>query len=220
MIARLLVITPPSGLVQTTAIEVAQREGVSVAVLLREPGADALDLLAPGGRMGPLLRAAANHDLDVLLSCEAVDAERVAGPAQDAGLRGLQLRADPDDEAIARTKAAWPGGLVGASVHGPPRSCAADYVVFAPVFAPGTPAAFDKPPAGAGALHGWARRHRAVFALGGVEPATAAACVAAGAYGLAGISTFLGPAGRVAETVRALAGALARPRDVPPPQRG
>ncbi|MCR9161185.1 MAG: thiamine phosphate synthase [Nannocystaceae bacterium] len=216
MIPRLLVITPPMGPVPRTVVDVALEHGIDLAVLLREPAGDPLE---PRGRLETLRRAAVDAGLPVLLSCAAAELDRVVGPAADAGLCGLQLKGDPSEEALLRARAAWPEAIVGASVHGEPRAVAADYLVFAPVFAPRTASAWRKQAAGVAALGAWARWGR-VFALGGVEPDNAAACVAAGAYGLAAISSFLGSAEALAHTVRAFARALTLRPDVPPQTRG
>ena len=103
-------------------------------------------------------------------------------------------------------------------MHGAPGSGpeAADYVVFAPVFTPQTPAAFEKRAVGLEALVPWTASERRVYALGGISIQTAPACIAAGAFGVAGISTFLGSVDAVADTLAALAAVLAPARHVPP----
>lgn len=220
MIPPLLAITPPRGPVAATCVEVAAALGVELSVLLRDPSADPTAMLAPAHRMSGLLRAARANNVPVLGSCAAQDVTRFAGPARDAGLCGMQLRGDPSEAELLRARAAWPQAVLGASVHGDARSAAADYVVFAPVFPPRTAAAFAKRSVGVSPLAAWSAHHPRVFALGGVTPQTAGACVAAGAYGLAGISTFLGSADTVADTLRALASALTSAPDVPPRPRG
>ncbi len=220
MIPRLLAITPPVGPVATTCVEVASDLGVGLTVLLREPHSDPAALLHPQHRVAGLLRAAHRADAPVFASCAAEDAPRLAPAAREAGLRGLQLRGDPSDDALLRARAAWPQIVLGASVHGEPRAVAADYLVFAPVFPPGTDAGFAKQPRGCRPLAAWAARHPRVFALGGITPQTAPACITAGAYGLAGISTFLGARDTVTDTLRALARALTSAPDVPPSPRG
>lgn len=220
MIPRLLAITPPQGPVATTCLEAAADLGIALSVLLREPGENPEAMLRPDARVGPLLRVARAANIPVLASCTATDAVGFATTARDAGLCGLQLRGDPSDDELLRARAAWPQGILGASVHGDPRTVAADYVVLAPVFAPGTPAGFAKEAVGVEPLHHWSTRHPRVFALGGITPETAGACTAAGAYGVAGISTFLGSADAVADTLRALATVLTSAPDVPPRPRG
>ncbi len=220
MIPHLLAIAPPEGPAVPTSVEVAAELGIELAVLLRAPGEDPAAMLQPEHRLADLLRAARTASVPVLGSCAAPDVLRFAPLARDAGLCGLQLRGDPNDDELLRARAAWPEATLGASVHGQPRATSADYVVFAPVFVPGTPAGVAKRPVGVDPLAAWSAHHPRVFALGGVTPQTAGACVTAGAYGLAGISTFLGPADTVADTLRALAGALTSAPDVPPRPRG
>ncbi len=223
MIPRLLVITPPVGVVPPQCVQVAAALGVRIAVLLREPAGDPLRLLEPGARVADLLRAAQAAGFPVFLSCTAGDAARMVGPARGAGLTGLQLRGDPTPAQLQVPRDAWPEAVVGESVHGPAPAQphpghGADYQVFAPVHTPGTPAPFPKPAAGLEALAHRAARHPRVFALGGVTPDTAEGCLAAGAYGLAGISTFLGSVDALTDTVAALASVLARACDVSPPR--
>ncbi|MGH1340514.1 MAG: thiamine phosphate synthase [Nannocystales bacterium] len=220
MIPRLLAITPPRGPVATTCVDVAADLGLALAVLLRDPGVDPATMLHPEHRLGPLVRSARAADIPVLGSCAMPDVVRFAPLARDAGLCGLQLRGDPNEDELLRARAAWPEALLGASVHGGPRASTADYMVFAPVFAPRTAAAFAKPAAGVESLAAWTTRHPRVFALGGVTAETAGSCMHAGAYGLAGISTFLGSADALADTLQALARALARAPHVPPRPRG
>ncbi len=215
-----MAITPPQGPVAATPVEVAVDLGIPLRVLLRDPDSDPADMLRPEHRLGCLLRAAGAAGVPVMGSCAVHEFPRFAPIAADAGLCGVQLRGDPSEDDLLRARSAWPQAVLGASVHGDARAVAADYLVFAPVFAPQTPTTFEKRPMGVEALAAWCARHPRVFALGGVTPQNAGACAAAGAYGLAGISTFLGPAHAVADTVRALAGALTSARDVPPSPRG
>lgn len=207
MIPRLLAITPPTGPVSPACIAIAAEHGVPIAVLLREPGADPTEVVQCS-RTADLRAAALAAGVPMLLSCPGDLVEQVAPIAHAAGLSGLQLRGDPGDAALIRAREAWPDAWIGASVHGPARSCAADYVVFAPVFPPRTPSAVAKRPVGIGPLTRWCRTHPRVFALGGVDATTANACIDAGAYGLASISSLAGE--RVREDLPALARALAR----------
>lgn len=220
MIPRLLAITPPRGPVAATCVEVSLDLGIELSVLLREPDANPAQMLRLDARMGTLLRAARAGNVPVLGSCRAQDAETFSSVARDAGLRGLQLRGDPSEDELLRARSAWPEAILGASVHGDARVVSADYVVFAPVFAPRTAAGFAKRPRGLEPLTTWSARHPRVFALGGVTPQTAGLCAASGAYGVAGISTFLGSEDAVADTLRALARVLTSPPDVPPRPRG
>lgn len=217
MIPRLLAITPPRGPISRTVIDVAVEHGIPLAILLRDAEEEPAGAL--GRRFDVVRRAARDAGVPVLVSCAPTDVERVVAPARDAGLTGVQLKGDPTDAALLRARAAWPEATIGASVHGEPRDVAADYVVFAPVFAPRTASAVPKHAAGLEALSTWASRGR-VFALGGIEPTNADSCVRAGAYGLAGISSFLGSRAAVTDTVRAFARALTLRPDVPPESRG
>jgi len=88
-----------------------------------------------------------------------------------------------------------PRFLIGVSCHstGEVREAerdGADYVVFGPVFAPISKSS-DLAPRGLPGLSEASRAVRIpVFALGGVTDANAAACIEAGAAGVAGISLF------------------------------
>lgn len=93
-------------------------------------------------------------------------------------------------------KIAPPRFLIGVSCHA---TCevreaereGADYVVFGPVFAPISKSS-DLPPRGLHALSEASRAVRIpVLALGGVTDANTAACIEAGAAGVAGISLFV-----------------------------
>jgi thiamine-phosphate pyrophosphorylase len=96
---------------------------------------------------------------------------------------------------LAWRSIAPPGFLLGVSCHSPDEVRAAaqegaDYVLFGPVFAPLSKPA-QLPPVG---LAGLARAVTSVdipvLALGGITRANAAACVEAGAAGVAGISFY------------------------------
>jgi thiamine monophosphate synthase len=217
VIPPLLAITPPQGPVPRTVVDAAVDLGVSIAVLLREEDGD--PRAAMGERTHALRTAALSAGFPVLLSCPSEDMAAAQGPARDAGLAGVQLKGDPTDEALLRARTAWPEGTLGASVHGEARPVPADYLVFAPVFTPRTRAKVRKRAAGVDALRRWAST-ATVFALGGIEPANAEACVAAGAYGLAGISSFLGTRDAVTDTLRAFARALTLRTHVPSQSRG
>ena len=98
--------------------------------------------------------------------------------------------------APARWRSLAPAGfLIGVSCHSAEEvrqaeAEGADYVLFGPVFPPlSKPAGIE--PHGLEALAGAARAVRIpVLALGGVSLGNSAACVAAGAAGVAGISLF------------------------------
>lgn len=121
----------------------------------------------------------------------------------------------PQDSAapppVPRDSCARAAGLwLGRSCHGAPQPghVLVDYTLFAPVFPPGTSP--GKTPAGLAALRTWTAVPGAtIFALGGVTPTTAAACLAAGAHGLAGISVFFGDPAQVEQDVAALRRSIA-----------
>lgn len=109
---------------------------------------------------------------------------------------GVHLRSDGPP--VARVRAVGPSGwLIGRSTHSAAEVAAhggADYLLLGTVFPseskPGVPAiGLDglRKAAGAGPAP--------ILAIGGVEPAHAAACLAAGARGIAAIGAFL-PEGR------------------------
>lgn len=113
-----------------------------------------------------------------------------ADVAKAAGAQGVHL---PSNSISAARLRAFEPGLIGVSCHSLEEarraaSEGADLLVFGPVYAsPG-----KGPPAGLDALREVCRAVRIpVYALGGVNEENAAACVAAGATGIAGIRLFL-----------------------------
>lgn len=111
-----------------------------------------------------------------------------------AGADGVHVRGDGPD--VRRVRGLLPrGALVGRSVHAgdpPGAGAGADYLIFGPVFATAS-----KPPgwqpAGVEGLRQAAAAGGRVVAIGGITPDRVAACVAAGARGVAGIGLFLPP---------------------------
>jgi len=216
---RLLAITPPTGAVDPSAVtRWCGAAEVGVAVLLREvttPRA-ALDR---NGRLHALAELAREQGLPVLWSVDCATLLRTPADALQR-VDGVQLRGDPSASELARARDHLGHGWIGRSVHGGPvqappgQTPAADYAVFAPVFSPRTTTVgrSSKKAAGVQALRAWAGATRGVFALGGVGAATAAACVTAGAWGLASIHAFFGAAD-VEHEVAAMAAAL---RPTPP----
>ena len=216
---RLLAITPPVGPVPGDSLVAWRAALPELAVLLREPGRRAVEILALDGRLASLRRSCREAGVPLLLSVDSAElAELAELPTEIAG---VQLRGDPDLAALAAARThigrlrptdAW----LGRSCHGEPQPGheTVDYSLFAPVFAPttaqpGRPLG-SKIPAGLAALAAWAAAPGAwVLALGGVGPGTAAACLAAGARGLAGIGVFFGEPGRVEQDVAALREILA-----------
>lgn len=191
---------------------------IGLALLLREPGLAPVDLLDSPRLAGVIARARATA-IPLLLSADTA-VMRSATADLFATLRdrcdGLHLRGDPSQSATAQVRARWPSPKwLGRSVHGPPvADPVVDYSVLAPVFTPRTDPA-GKTPAGLDAVRAWARVAPPVLALGGITPPRSAGCLAAGAYGLAGIRVFFGPADEVADNVGVLAANLRRV--MPPP---
>ena len=221
----LLAITPPSGAVDPDLVDVwlSAAGTVGLALLLRE--VDAPEAALGPGRLAAVRARASAAGLAVLWSAPADVSRAALGRAAQLGLAGVQLRGDPDRDAIDRARAALgPTQLVGRSVHGPPPRPAGsthpgrdpsaaqrslvDYSVLAPVFDPRTTTAGGptKKAAGLLALRAWCDAvDEPVLALGGITPDNAAACLRAGARGLAAIRTFFGPPREVADNVRTLA---------------
>ncbi|MGN6593329.1 MAG: thiamine phosphate synthase [Terriglobales bacterium] len=111
--------------------------------------------------------------------------------ALEAGLEGVHLPAAA--AAPARVRRQVPRGFViGVSCHAPAEVAAAegaDFAVLGPIFATPSKAAYG-PPLGLEALREAARQQLPILALGGVTADNAAACLAAGAAGVAGIRLF------------------------------
>lgn len=197
---RLLAITPPTGPVPGDILDAwlaADAHTVGLAVLLRDPTLAPADLLA-SDRLAPLRRRCRDHAVPLLLS---IDPDAPLPPIPP-DIAGLHLRRDPTLAQLAAVPR--DSLLLGRSCHGAPQPGHAqvDYTLLAPIFPPLTS---RKPPAGLPALRAWTRDPAAtIFALGGVTPATAPACLAAGAHGLAGIGVFFGEPAQVEQDVAAL----------------
>jgi thiamine-phosphate pyrophosphorylase len=191
-----LACTPPVGSVDDDAVSRWRDAGaleLGLALWLREPGASPQALV--GGRLRALARRARAAGVPIVLGCAAADVELAAGVIEAEGLAGVHVRGDPDREALSRLRARLPVALVGRSSHDADAGDhdLVDYTCFGPVFAPRTrTAGDDKRPQGLSALARAAARGR-VVAVGGIDASTAAACIAAGASGLAGIASFFAP---------------------------
>jgi len=117
-----------------------------------------------------------------------------ADVAVAAGAAGVHLRADGPP--VTRARSLGPAGwLVGRSIHdaGAAEASDADYLIFGTVFGTRSKPA-GSPVAGVEALGGaCARTSVPVLAIGGLTPARASVCRAAGAAGIAAIGAFLPP---------------------------
>lgn len=232
---RLLAITPPASVLPRIDVGVvdAWLEGgaaeLGIAVLLREPQAE-LQATLGDPRLFELRDVLAERGIPTLVSVAPnFDRERIAAlTSARPALAGVQLRGDPSPEQSRRWRERLGDLMLGRSCHGatPRVDPIVDYSCVAPVFAPRTrQPGVDKQAIGIAALHRWCTAVPRVFALGGVDPGTAEACLAAGATGLAGISLFFGQSAVARQNVAALRQVFARveagrsTRDHVPPTR-
>jgi thiamine-phosphate pyrophosphorylase len=136
-----------------------------------------------------------------------------------AGADGVHLKSSGIPTRAVR-RAAGEGFLVARSTHAPAEAEeaaeeGADLVVFGPVFATPSKAAYG-PPVGLSALREAARRCRApLYALGGVDATNARACIEAGAAGVAVVRAVMAAEdpGAAVEGLRAAAGRPAQGRE-------
>lgn len=205
---RLWAITPPVGIPDAAVVDAWSPEHGDIGLWIRTPGA------TPGAvveRCTAVLERARTRGVPVVLGVAAVDLEAAAVEVERLGLAGVVLRGDPDPSTLRRARTrlgavAW----VGRSIHGATAEHdACTFSVLAPIFAPHTAKPVATVPLGLDVLAQMARVPGArILALGGIDADNAAACLAAGAWGLAGIRSFFGDARRIAEDVAALRGAL------------
>ena len=137
--------------------------------------------------------------------------------AQATGAAGVHLPAGGDIEAVRR--ALGPGALIGASCHCFEEAAAAagagaDYITLSPVFESASKPGYGPAlgPAGLGAMV--ARLAIPVMALGGIAAGNAAACLHAGAAGVAVMGAVMAVADPGA-AARELLAALAEKNAVP-----
>lgn len=207
----LLAITPgianakeASALVDAWVAAGVQR--VAFALLLRLPDQPPQMTFSA---LRPWVDAGRRHHLAMLLSMRPQHVREGTALALGEGLFGVQLRGDAPDPVIVQVRDAAPTLCIGRSRHGvaPPDETGADpadYCCLAPIFAPRSAASHGKVPIGLSAVQRWSAHGRWVVALGGVTPQTAPPCLAAGARGIAAISSFLGELANVVDNVAEL----------------
>ncbi len=162
------------------------------AVQLREKDLSAPDLIASATRLVGVMRP---HGGKLLVNVsDFVEDDTAALLAASPGVDGFHVPDTPD--LLARFRSMFPDLLIGASTHAPDgvRAAAgagADFVCFGPVFETASKKRFGKPQ-GMDAL-GEACRAAAVpvFAIGGVTPENARACLDAGAHGVAAVGAVM-----------------------------
>lgn len=186
MIPRLFAITPgrPGHPLSLVWLLEAMAEAGLKAVVLREPAMDERDYVALARAVAPLFGP--GLVLHGKNPC-ALDIARASG-------WGLHCPAGMD---LRQARAAV-RGLLGASCHSldeleAAREAGCDYATLSPVFSPSSKPD-DRPPLGLSTLRR-AASHAGlpVLALGGVTPERAAACVAAGAAGVAVLGGLFPP---------------------------
>lgn len=229
---RLLAITPPEGATNPSIVDAwASASAHGVAVLLRHPGAPLRELasMIREGRLRGVAERCTSERIPLLLSLGPAELGHLARIGGSAGLRqrtgapicGVQLRGDPTSAQLQELRRSLGPGWLGRSCHGAPTGShgPVDYTCVAPIFPPTTVQAGRlKTAAGLGVLRAWSSGPQArIFALGGVGPTTAESCLAAGAWGLAGIGLFFGDPARVGEDVASVVQIVDRHlRDVRP----
>jgi thiamine-phosphate diphosphorylase len=136
------------------------------------------------------------------------------GAAEQAVALGYEGAHLPQALIPLSAPAAPPGFLLGASVHDLSSLAAAanagtHYVFFGPVWSPGSKIA---KPTGVSALASFARRSSVpLIAIGGVTPERVAACLEAGAHGVAVVSAIIDASDRRAAIAAFDAALLAQP---------
>jgi thiamine-phosphate pyrophosphorylase len=170
-------------------------------ISLREKDLDAAERLALLRRL-----VALGHPFGAIITVHGDIAA-----AAEAGAAGVHLPAGAAPSA-ARARLG-PGALIGVSAHAPAEldaaaQAGADYATLSPIFPSASKPGYG-PPLGLAALAG--PSPIPVIALGGIEPANAAACLAAGAAGLAVMGPVMRARDPGAEIAQLLAAMTPRP---------
>jgi thiamine monophosphate synthase len=200
-----LAITPPSsaGAPNLACVGIWRATGIDrlgLAILLRDPGRVPEDFFIENSPYRALIAEARERGIELLVSVDAED-------LTDASEAALAVHVRGTPQAVQRPVDGRSAHLVDLD-H--PERCALPtrYWTFAPVFPTSNAGKF---PVGLDALQRACEVLQApVLALGGVHAAQAEDCFAAGAHGIAGISSFFGPLAQVETDTNAFVSALAR----------
>ena len=162
--------------------------GGATSVQLRDKQAADEDLLISAGNILDLCR----HAQALCLINDRLDVARLAGAD------GCHL--GPEDLAISDARRIWPlPGILGFSAGSPEEAvqgaaAGADYLGVGPVFATGTKADAGEPLGPTGLSAVVEATGLPVVAIGGITPENAAACISAGASGVAVAAAIVGAA--------------------------
>jgi thiamine-phosphate pyrophosphorylase len=177
--------------------------------MVREKDLDTLALISLAARVvvaaqPTCARVLINGDVDAAL---AVDAHGVHLP------QSLSVGHSVADSVAAARDKLTAIRMIGVSAHSPAEARAAeeagaDYITLSPIFETASKPGYG-PALGTDALRAAAAAAIPVLALGGVSPANAGACMAAGAAGIAVMGSVMGaqsPEAAVRDLLTALAG--------------
>lgn len=193
---RLWAVTPPDGAPAAACVDAWGTD--EIGLWLRTPGAAPAAILE---RCAAVVAKARARGVPIMIGCDA------SAVARWDGIAGVVLRGDPSRAALQHARnVLGPTAWIGRSTH----AASADHdlctwTVLGPVFAPHTPKPQPSVPLGTATLARVAADPAArIVAIGGVDVHTAPACLAAGAWGLAGIRSFFGEPNQVAQDVAVL----------------